>query len=152
MVIDPNVVAEKGWVKISEFSKIQQSGIDVSVNKIEKLIGPRDKNSPGMMYKKPIVLPNWLEANSAYDITCNEYVEIPQDCIAQLFVRSTYNRRGAFFTTGLYDNGFKGYIQGMLRTSCPLHLPKNERIAQIVFIKCKHKAQYDGQYQDRKEK
>lgn len=151
-VVDPREVVKNGWVKLSSYSKIQQSGIDISVNKIEQLIGPRDLKNPHTMVKKLVTPSLWLKENTAYDFTCHEYVEVPKDCIAIIFVRSTYNRRGAFVTTGLYDNGFRGYIQGMLRTNCPVYLPKNERIAQIVFIRCNHVAQYDGQYQDRKEK
>ena len=146
MIVDPNLMALTGVVRISEFSKIQQSGIDVSLKSIKKIIG--------IGPEKPIYAEVSgdsglfeLEGHSAYDFECNEYIEVPNDMVALLIVRSTYNRKGAFITTGLYDNGFKNFIGGVIHTTIPFSIPINERIAQIVLIRSEHFAQYEGQYQ-----
>lgn len=145
MMARPQDAVDKKWVTLSRYSKIQQSGIDVAIKSLSKLIWV-----DGKVLKVPVYLPQTLDSNSVYDFECHEYVKVPKDHVALLIVRSSYNRQGAFITTGLYDNGFKNYIGGILRTSLPLWLERNERIAQIVFMRSNAVAQYNGKYQDGK--
>lgn len=139
MIISPQEIIEGKHIKLSEYSAIQQSGIDVSVKSIYMLT----ENGTEEMF-----LPTTLPANSIFDFVCHEYVEVPVNAAALLIVRSSLNRRGAFVTTGLYDNGFCNYVGGILRTTLPFYLEANQRIAQIVFIRSESNTIYQGRYQD----
>ncbi len=146
MIVDPQEVAALGIVKMATGSKIQQSGIDLTVKKIYKIAACSSLN---IEYEE-VRLPAVLDAGSAYDVEFHEYVEVPVDMIAFIHTRSTFNRRGAFITTGVFDNGFKNYIGAVLHTSIPLLVQQDERLAQIVFHQCEHESQYQGKYQDTK--
>lgn len=145
MIVDPNVIAGNNIVKMTPYSKIQQSGIDITVKKIRRIISC---TSFDVTYDD-INLPNILQPG-AYDVEFNEYVNVPTNMVAIIITRSTFNRRGSFITTGLYDNGFKNYIGAVLHVTVPISIAKDERIAQIVFMNCNHEAQYQGQYNDKK--
>ncbi len=138
MIIDPRRVVSEQWVTLCDESKIQQSGIDVTVKNIESIKGSLLMTGD-----------NFVLGEGVFDFECNEYVKVPQDCVAVLFVRSSFNRKGTFVTTGLYDNGFNNYVGGVLHVAVPITIEKSERIAQIVFVQTEHKSQYNGQYQDR---
>ena len=114
-VINPNRIVQEGILRNVDPKSIQQNGIDLRLNTIEKLQEdginiltdlerkhcerwdiPRDKVftlSPGI-----------------YDITFMEEIEIPNGMCAQILTRSTVNRGGNFITAGLYDAGYKGVL------------------------------------------
>lgn len=142
MIIDPKKIINNGNLKPCEHTKIQQSGIDVTISKASLII-------QAGYYS--ISLPYTLWPNSSYTFECNEYVIVPDNAVAMLFIRSTFNRKGAFITTGLYDNGFKGYIGGVIHTRTPMPILQNERIAQIVFMQSESMELYNGIYQDKEE-
>lgn len=142
MIARPQDAVDKGWIVLSPYSKVQQSGIDVSIKMIRHIVWEN-----GRLERWELVLPAILNANSIYEFTCYEYIKVPKNHIALLIVRSTWNRQGAFVTTGIYDNGFQNYIGGMLRTALPMRLDPNERIAQVIFMESRAVAQYGGRYQ-----
>lgn len=145
MIIDPYKIVNDKNIILSPHSKIQQSGIDITIRKISKL----KSGDVNIIIKEELEFPATLESNCSYDFECNEYVSVPKDSAAIIVVRSTYNRKGAFITTGLYDNGFKNYIGGILHTKLPIRISQNERIGQIVFLRSESIQLYNGQYQDR---
>jgi len=141
MIARPQDVVDKGWIILSPYSKIQQSGIDVSLNFLQSI-----NKSPINCVKGGFC----IESRQSYEFFCHEYIKVPRDYIALVTVRSTFNRQGAFVTTGIYDNGYQNYIGGVLHNMMmPLFIKQNERIAQVVFLKSEATAQYNGKYQDR---
>lgn len=147
MIIDPFRIVNSKVLLLAEGSKIQQSGIDVTIKRIREV---SSSTKDDIFYEDNIELPKILKANTAYDFECNEYVKVPANAIALLIIRSTFNRRGAFITTGLYDNQFENFIGGILHTTLPIAIDKNERIGQIVFFQTEHTAKYEGQYNAKK--
>ena len=147
MIVDPYQIVNDKALLLASGSKVQQSGIDVTIKSIKEIW---HSTPTEIQYSQEISLPSTLLEKRAFDFTCHEFVEVPKNMVALLFIRSTYNRRGAFITTGLYDNGFKNFIGGVLHTMAPLILEKDARIGQIVFFKTEHTAQYDGSYQYKK--
>lgn len=145
MLASPQRAIDEGWIKCSKYSQKQQSGVDVSIEKLTRL--SVDENSSDIVHTDIDFDTAILIKPGIYTFLCNEYVKIPQDYAALLIVRSSLNRRGTFITTGLYDNGFENFIGGTLRVGLPILLSKNERIAQIIFMKSEAVAQYEGQYQ-----
>ena len=122
MIVCPKKIIEEKAVILSDFSKIQQSGIDVSINRISLIVR---SDALKISYGETESLPSTLQPGS-YDFICHEFVKVPENCTAVLYTRSTFNRRGAFVTTGLYDNGFKNFIGGVLHVNIPLQLAANE--------------------------
>lgn len=140
MIADPKRAVAEGWIKLAINSKIQQSGIDVTLRKFWNLF-------PENMYTDSLI----LRQRCSYGFECYEYIRVPRNYCALLIVRSSLNRQGAFITTGLYDNGFKGFIGGTIHVmGSAVRVRPLDRIGQIYFMKCEHEAQYDGQYQDKK--
>lgn len=126
MQINPKEIADKKIVKLSEFSQIQQVGIDLTVS--EDI---------------------FLNKGESKNILLNETIELPGDMYATFHQRSSYSRKGVFVTTGIYDPGYQGSL------GCTVYnmgdkeilIPKNERIGQVMVFKADAASSYNGQYQ-----
>jgi deoxycytidine triphosphate deaminase len=147
-IIDPHKA--KKWVEGVGEGCIQQSGIDVRLLKIEEILdgGQLGIKTKRALSQKMMPLDGWfyLERGRPCIFECGEYVSIPKTCCALLIVRSSLNRIGAFVTTGLYDNGFHGYVGGVLRPDCTIKLEIGTPIAQLVFFESRGRNLYLGQY------
>lgn len=89
-----------------------------------------------------------LRPNMAYNFESNVSVEVAVDECFFLIQRSSFNRVGIRITSGLYDSGYKGGVNGVIYTSQnPLKLYKGTRIAQILLHSAETFKLYDGQYQ-----
>lgn len=142
MIIEPHEIVGTGILVVCPYTKVQQSGIDVSIRKIKRIISSNEKD---ITYSEEIILPHLLYPG-VYDVECWELVDIPEKMAAVLYTRSTFNRRGTYVTSGLYDGGFHNSVGCVLHVTIPIHLPKNERIAQIVFFESEGEGIYDGKY------
>ncbi|MCD6461527.1 MAG: dCTP deaminase [Thermoplasmata archaeon] len=65
-----------------------------------------------------------------------EYLEMGDNVIGELWLRTTWARRGVLASFGMVDAGFHGNLTlaAFNTSSLPLHLPIGERFAQIVFL------------------
>lgn len=128
--INPKVIIEKGIFKPSEFSKVQQVGIDVTL----KL--PEGKDVLRMF------------PGNAYNIEINESVDLPDDVYSTINIRSSYSRKGVFQSSGIYDPGFHGTCGMTLYnlSENPIEIKANERIAQMLFFEADAASTYDGHY------
>lgn len=76
-----------------------------------------------------------LRPGEYYDFASEFYVELPPGVAALLIVRSTLNRNGIFVTSGLYDQGFKGTVAGVLHNRGGIsYIAPRTRIGQLMFI------------------
>lgn len=128
--INPNKIIEKGIFKPSEYSKVQQVGIDVSLRL------PKGENSLRLF------------PGSSYNVEINESVDLPADVYSVLQIRSSFSRKGIFQSSGIYDPGFHGTCGLTLYnlSSAPIEIPANERIAQMLFFEADAASTYDGHY------
>jgi dCTP deaminase len=64
-----------------------------------------------------------------------ERVRMPADVTAQLWIRSSFARRGVFGAFGKIEAGFEGTLTvgGLNTAKQPLDLPIGERFCQVVF-------------------
>lgn len=123
--INPQEILERGIVKGSEFSKVQQVGIDLSTSEEIHLKTGESKN-----------------------ILLNETIKLPIDMYAQFYQRSSYSRKGVFVTTGIYDPGYEGSLGCTVYNLGPeILIPKNERIGQVLVYKASAAGAYNGQWQ-----
>lgn len=125
MNINPQKIVERGIVEMSEYSQIQQVGIDLSID-------------------SSIIVPNL--AFSTFVI--NEKIHMPPDMFALVFSRSTWNRQGIIIRGVVLDPGYEG------RPSFTIYnlsgdfkkFEKGTRMLQIVFFRANAASKYDGQY------
>lgn len=70
-------------------------------------------------------------------VSTREYVRMPADVAGQLWVRSSYARRGVLASFGKVEAGFEGELTLAAFNSSdePLKIPVGDRFAQIVFEK-----------------
>ena len=137
---------------------IQPNGIDLYVEQIERL-GSKGCFSCGDNVKTDHC---YTAVGSAYELVENKYVlkagevykvetayeiNIPNNMMAIIFIRSSLNRNGVQLGSGLWDSGFKGNVGFTLypHVNTNLYLPC--RVAQIVFFEASGAYLYNGQYQ-----
>lgn len=86
----------------------------------------------------------------AYLVEFNETVNIPLDCMGQVFVRSSLWRSGALLTAGVVDAGYEGALGAVLdvRNQNGIVLYRNAKLGQITLHRMEEKvAGYNGIYQ-----
>jgi dUTP pyrophosphatase len=85
-----------------------------------------------------------------YKIVYNEYVNIPLDCAAFGYPRSSLLRCGADVRCAVWDPGYHGRSESLLVVNNPhgIVLHKNAKVMQLVFVRLEGKAEkgYEGQY------
>lgn len=93
-----------------------------------------------------------------FAVSTVEVVELGEDISAQLWLRTTWARRGVLASFGKVDAGFRGTLTLAAfnaNATGILEVPVGERFAQIVFEDLAHPAEktYDkrsGQWQDQR--
>ena len=83
-----------------------------------------------------------------------EWVNLPDDVVATVILKSSYIRQGLSVEQGHYDAGFKGHPNVQISTNSvqTKFLIPGKTFAQIVFYKVDTGAQnpYDGHYQNQR--
>lgn len=71
-----------------------------------------------------------------FAVSTRETVTLPRDLVAQIWLRTTWARRGVLASFGMIDAGFSGTLTfGAFNASdAVLELPIGERFAQLVFL------------------
>jgi len=131
MQINPKEVVEKGYLKLSPFSKIQQVGIDLSTGERVEI---RSRND--------------------YEVVrLNEEFHLPSDVFAILFPRSTMFRNGIIVECGVVEPGYQGrpvvaiYSPILDMSRELIILDKGSRVVQAIFFKANSASTYNGSYQ-----
>ena len=131
MQINPKEVVEKGYLKLSPFSKIQQVGIDLSTGERVEI---RSRND--------------------YEVVrLNEEFHLPSDVFAILFPRSTMFRNGMIVECGVVEPGYQGrpvvaiYSPILDMSRELIILDKGSRVVQAIFFKANSASTYNGSYQ-----
>lgn len=89
-----------------------------------------------------------LEPKTVYEVQFEGTIKIGDDEAGWVITRSTLNRNGLFFTSGLYDSGYNGAMAGALHnnTGSYAFIAKGTRVAQFLLFKAQALHQYDGSY------
>lgn len=76
-----------------------------------------------------------VPAGARFLVSTLERVRMPGDVTAQLWLRSSYARRGVLGAFGKIECGFEGTLTvgGLNAARTPLDLPTGDRFCQIVF-------------------
>ena len=130
MQINPKEVVEKGYLKLSPYSKVQQVGIDLSIE-------------AGVEIRKH----RWQL------VRVNEKFHLPSDVFALLFPRSTMFRNGVIVECGVVEPGYEGRPVVAIHTTSlntgeeGIILNKGQRVVQAIFFKANSASIYNGSYQ-----
>ena len=154
MILSPLIAVQKRWITGVGKDCVQPNSIDT---RLKRLYVVEDGLVLGIKNRK---LPKWrevevdrngyfaIEAGVCYQFECLERVEVPENVIMRLYMRSTLNRSGVFVGAGLWDTGFKSFVGASFYPFCSALIEKGARIAQVVFIEASSAGFYRGQYGD----
>jgi deoxycytidine triphosphate deaminase len=134
---------------------INNTPADIVYQKIGKVL--KDKTILTTYTPHPIMnldgSTGWLLYPGTYDITFNEGCKIPNNRVAFIKQRSSLWRNGALINSPLFDPGFETDFMGtiMLVTQA-IFIEENARVAQIYFHECDSAEEYNGQWQNDKQR
>ena len=76
-----------------------------------------------------------IPAGTQFLVSTIEYIKMPEDAMGQIWIRSSYARKGVLGSFGAVDAGFHGNLTlSFLNASgSPVTVAKGERIAQLVI-------------------
>lgn len=88
-----------------------------------------------------------FEPDKTYEVTFEGTVSIGPNEAGFVITRSTLNRNGLFFTSGLYDSGYSGAMAGALHNHGGYSfIQKGTRVGQFLLWQAESLKQYDGSY------
>ena len=116
----------KGEIGIEPFDagNLTPNGYDVSVDEV---VVPATEGKPD---------PNHIPARTRFAVSTRETIRLGRHVAGQIWLRTTWARRGVIASFGIIDAGFTGTLTfGAFNASSePLELPIGERFAQVVFL------------------
>lgn len=150
-ILSQNLVSE-----ILSDSQFQPSGVDLTLREIHEFVGAGkidfDNKERKLSETRRIAFSSEEIhlSQGAYKIIYNEFLRIPEDCVALAFPRSSLLRCGAFLQCALWDPGYEGRSESLLIVANPhgITLKRNAKVVQLVFLKLREKAAhpYSGRY------
>ncbi|MHB1471530.1 MAG: dCTP deaminase [Thermoplasmataceae archaeon] len=117
-------LVQKGLIISENFSaeSVTPNGYDLRVGKV-RIPGSEDSE---MAEIPPMTF---------FLVSTLEYMNIPRNAMGELWIRSSYARRGIIASFGAVDSGFRGNLTLSFFNSSAVTVKicRGERIAQIVF-------------------
>jgi dCTP deaminase len=118
----------KGEVSITPFreANLTPNGYDVTI--AEVVVPSTDEH----VTSGNAVVP----AQTRFAVSTEEVLELGPGVAAELWIRTTWGRRGVLASFGMIDSGFRGTLTlpAFNASHEPLELPIGERFAQVVFL------------------
>lgn len=97
-----------------------------------------------------------IPPRTSFLVSTREFLNLPNDVVGELWIRSSYARKGIIASYGVVDAGYRGNLTLSFYNASSRELPlkQGDRITQIVFITLihgseKNYAQRSGNYQDK---
>ena len=135
-----------GYLGISDYNdrSLTPNGYDLRIAEISV------RGDPEVKKEGTVTIP----PRTMFYVSTIERVKMPSDVCAQLWLRTTWIRRGVIGAFGKIDAGFEGTLTlgAYNATDDPVQLPMGERFCQMVFETLssetlKDYAQRSGNYQ-----
>jgi len=118
----------KGELRILPFEErnLTPNGYDVTVQEVS--IPSRDERIAEGVARVP--------PGQRFLVSTREVVELGKHLAAQIWLRTTWARRGVVASFGMIDAGFSGTLTlgGLNASKDPLEVAIGERYAQVVFL------------------
>ncbi|MHC1573086.1 MAG: deoxyuridine 5'-triphosphate nucleotidohydrolase [Candidatus Syntropharchaeales archaeon] len=135
--------------------QIQPNGVDLTLMTVERIVdaGAVDFDNSNRKISSSVKLSfdesGWIELKQGvYKIIFNEWVEIPLDCMAIAFPRSSLLRCGVTIETAVWDSGYSGRSEALLLVMNPagFRVKRGARLLQMVFLKLTERIDWDSGY------
>ncbi len=148
---------EKGWIKIVPFTEeiVRENGVDLRIGSSFARLKKTDK-----VFEVGEKIEDFYERIDSNEIiiyphehilmTTDEYIELPNDVMAFVNLRSTYARLGLSIPPTIVDAGFKGQLTiEVVGSEFPIKLESGERFLHLIFARTLTPVEkpYNGKYQ-----
>jgi dUTP pyrophosphatase len=137
-------------------TQVQPNGVDLTIGEVFRTSGVAEFTASG--YSKPdrILVEERPDGkyqlySGQYPIVYGEKVEIPDGFVARVYPRSRLMRSGLHLTSALWDQGYSGVGEGLLRVPNSIDRVELEAglpIAQMTFISAEKADDYDGTHNE----
>ncbi|MWV65997.1 deoxyuridine 5'-triphosphate nucleotidohydrolase [Halorubrum sp. JWXQ-INN 858] len=129
----------------------QPNGVDLTVDAAFEPVEPgrigRDAKRVGKRRELSPADGTYRLDPGSYVVRYGEPVRIPEGHVGFVYPRSTLLRNAAMLNTAVWDAGYEGVGEGLLRVGHPIEIEPGARIAQLVLARADHDGTYDGDYQ-----
>lgn len=136
--------------------QVQPNGVDLTVGHVYRTSGAAEFTKSG--YSKPHRTRIESRPDGRYQLYPGQYpivygekVKIPDGYVARVYPRSRLMRSGVHLTSALWDQGYEGIGEGLLRVPVSINrveIAENLPIAQMSFISAEDADAYDGTHQE----
>lgn len=126
---------------------ITPNGVDLSIgDEAMMMMEAPEPRSTSIRIEDELVIP----PNFHILILTEEYMEMPNDIVGIVNLRSTYARRGLLIPPTVVDAGYKGRLTLAVRGAPhPIHVKKGERLWHLILLESyPAKRPYSGKYQN----
>ena len=130
--------------------QIQPNGVDLTVDAVH------EQTEPGRIARDGKRVGDRIEVDpeggfyrldpGAYVLEYGERLRIPDDHVGFVYPRSTLLRNSCMLNTAVWDAGYEGRGEGLLRVGHRIELEPDARVAQFVLAAADHDGRYDGTY------
>jgi len=142
--------------------RIQPNGVDLTISEVYRtqgeaaFYGNGDYDKPRRIKMQPrdppgnTRSPYYKLVRGQYPIVYGEKIQIPEGYVGRVYPRSRLMRSGLHLTSALWDQGYEGVGEGLLRVPISVervHIDVTVPIAQMVFIEAAEADAYDGTHQ-----
>ncbi|MFB6303006.1 MAG: deoxyuridine 5'-triphosphate nucleotidohydrolase [Haloferacaceae archaeon] len=131
--------------------QVQPNGVDLTVEAVlvqqgSGRIGREDKTVGD---RRPVDAADGVYRldPGGYVVRYAETVRVPEGHVGFLLPRSSLLRNSAALDTAVWDAGYEGRGEGLLRVHHPIEVEPGARIGQFVLATASHEGTYDGSYQ-----
>ncbi|QXJ27209.1 Deoxycytidine triphosphate deaminase [Saccharolobus shibatae B12] len=151
---------EKSWIKIQPLREdtVRENGVDLRVGneiarfkKTDKVFDPDNPDPSFFQTEKGEEF--IIQPYEHVLLTTEEYIELNNDVMAFVNLRSTFARLGLFIPPTIVDAGFKGQVTiEVVGSSFPVKLKRSTRFIHLIFARTLTPVEYpyQGKYQGQK--
>jgi len=168
-MLNAQQILQEGLLRLEHAQgKPAQVGYDITLKQVNKIglfadgsgrIGKVLKDKTELTTYTPYPLTSvdgvegWMLYPGTYDITFNEGCKIPNNRVAFIKQRSSLWRNGALINSPVFDPGFETEFMGtIMLVTQTIFIEENARVAQIYFHECEPAEEYNGQWQNDKQR
>lgn len=137
-----------------ENKHIQPNGVDLTIRSIFSIKGEAefyvgDYNKQTRHEVSPVGGTYWRLSEGQYPVVYDHQIQIPDGYVGRVYPRSRLMRCGIHLTSALWDQGYEGIGEGLLRVPQDItaQLEVGMPVAQMVFIEADDADDYDGTHQ-----
>ena len=134
-----------------DHEQVQPNGVDLTLGAVFQQTEPGAITREGKHVAERTELTTTNDTyrleRGSYVVRYGEPVGIPDEHVGFVYPRSSLLRNSCMLNTAVWDAGYEGVGEGLLRVGYPIELDPGARIAQIVLAHAEHEGTYDGDYQ-----